>query len=611
MGVSPPARTPPRAPNQWRPPVPTTPPVRRRLRALVAPPLLLAALGWSAPAPAEGLAGPYLAAEQAARRGDVAAAATYFGAALAQDPANPDLMERAVTHQVAAGQIDSAVALARQLEAARPGHHLSVLLLAADALRRGDWAAARAQLASEAGEQAPFVGQLVDAWAAFGAGDAAAARALLTALETDEIGGPAGQLVAAYHLGLVEAAAGDDLAAVAAFERAQERSGTGTLRLARLRAGALARLGRVAEAQALVTERLAETFGDRRLERLAADLAQGTVPDPVVRTAEEGAAESLFSIAGFLARGANRVIGLGYARLGIWLNPDLVEARLLAADMLNEDAQYAQAISVFEGVPSDAPEALDAMIGRAEAIEADGRPEDGIAAMNEVVARFPRTLEAQTALGDMLRRQEKFAEAATAYDAAVALVPVIENRHWPLLYQRGIAFERSKQWPRAEADFRRALALEPDQPLVLNYLGYSLVDMGLNLTEARAMIEKAVEQRPDDGYIVDSLGWVLYRLGDFAGAVTHLERAVELRPVDPVINDHFGDALWLVGRKTEARFQWRRALSFEPEAEAATRIRRKLADGLDVVLAEEEAAGKPAILGGGDPVPGAPAKNGG
>ena len=195
-----------------------------------------------------------------------------------------------------------------------------------------------------------------------------------------------------------------------------------------------------------------------------------------------------------------------------------------------------------------------------------------------------------------MRRDEQYAEAAVAYDGALALIPDPESHHWPLFYQRGISYERSKQWDKAEADFRKALDLQPDQPLVLNYLGYSWVEMRKNLAEAQAMIEKAVEQRPEDGYIVDSLGWVLYRLGDFPGAVKHLERAVELRPVDPVINDHFGDALWQVGRRIEARFQWKRALSFEPEDKDAIRIRKKLAQGLDKVMAEEAAAGEPGII---------------
>jgi tetratricopeptide (TPR) repeat protein len=147
-------------------------------------------------------------------------------------------------------------------------------------------------------------------------------------------------------------------------------------------------------------------------------------------------------------------------------------------------------------------------------------------------------------------------------------------------------------WDKAEADFRSALERNPDQPQVLNYLGYSMVEKGINLDEALSMIERAVEARPDSGYIIDSLGWVLYRLGRYDEAVEPMEKAVEIEAVDPIVNDHLGDVYWAVGRTREAEFQWHRALSFEPKEEDAARIRRKLEVGLDVVLEEE---GAPAL----------------
>jgi tetratricopeptide (TPR) repeat protein len=561
----------------------------------------LAIPGIVSPAPASaqelsGIAGPYLAAENAARRGDIAEAARLYTEALARDTNNADLMERSVTHLTASGQIASAIPVARRLDELRPGHHLGVLLLAADALKQGDPVRARGLLATGGSENGPFVGQLIDAWAAYSSGDVEAARQILIGLEQNGTGGAAGEIVAAYHIGLLESAAGQDTEAGAALDRAAERAGGTTLRMARIRAGVQARLGLIDEARATITDRLALTLGDRRLEALERDLAAGKIPAPVVRSGLEGAAEALFGVSGYLARGTSRKISLAYAQLAAHLNPDLVEARLLIAGILQQDGQYELAIAAFEAIPDDVPEALEAEIGRAEAMQAAGRIEEGIAVLRSTVAAHPRWIEAHTSLGDMLRRDTRFAEAGEAYDGALALVPQPERRHWPLFYQRGIAFERSQQWPRAEADFRKALELEPDQPLVLNYLGYSWVEMGENLAEAQAMIEKAVEQRPEDGYIVDSLGWVLFRLGDFDGAVEHLEKAVELRPVDPVINDHFGDALWLIGRQIEARFQWKRALSFDPEEEEAERIRRKLAEGLDVILEEEAAAGNPAII---------------
>jgi Flp pilus assembly protein TadD len=209
-----------------------------------------------------------------------------------------------------------------------------------------------------------------------------------------------------------------------------------------------------------------------------------------------------------------------------------------------------------------------------------GRTDEAVASLSALAAERPARADALIAMGDLLRGKERFAEAAAAYDKAFARVTAIEPRHWALFYSRGIALERSNQWERAQADFLKALELNPDQPYVLNYLGYSWVEHGVNLDKALSMIETAVKLRPDDGYIVDSMGWVLYRLGRYDEAVPHLERAVELRPADATINDHLGDAYWRIGRETEARFQWQRALVFKPEPAEAREIETKIKRGL-------------------------------
>jgi Flp pilus assembly protein TadD len=228
-----------------------------------------------------------------------------------------------------------------------------------------------------------------------------------------------------------------------------------------------------------------------------------------------------------------------------------------------------------------------AAIGRADALRAQGEDDAAVQALRDLAVEFADRRQVHSALADMLRRLERYEEATEAYNRVVSLIEPPDPIDWSIYYARGITYERTGKWPQAEADFKLALELEPDHPLVLNYLGYSWVDMGMHLEEAKGMIEKAVELRPDDGYITDSLGWVLYRLEDFEGAVSYLERAVELEPVDPIITDHLGDALWMVGRRIEARFQWKRAISFEPEEKDLPRIQRKLEVGLDQVLAEE------------------------
>jgi Flp pilus assembly protein TadD len=179
-----------------------------------------------------------------------------------------------------------------------------------------------------------------------------------------------------------------------------------------------------------------------------------------------------------------------------------------------------------------------------------------------------------------MRSHKRYAEAVLYYDRAIALISKPETKHWSYFYARGTCYERLKKWPLAEADLQRAIQLSADQPLVLNYLGYTWIDQNRNLKQGLSLIEKAVRLKPDDGYIVDSLGWAYYRLGNFKEAVRHLERAVELKPEDPTLNDHLGDAYWRVGREREARFQWEQALTLNPEPEEIDKIKRKLQKGL-------------------------------
>jgi Flp pilus assembly protein TadD len=192
----------------------------------------------------------------------------------------------------------------------------------------------------------------------------------------------------------------------------------------------------------------------------------------------------------------------------------------------------------------------------------------------------PDRFEPLFRLGNMLRAKERFEEAAAAYDRAIERVAEPRREHWTIFYFRGITRERTESWELAEADFLKALELEPEQPFVMNYLAYSWIEKELHLDRAKGMLVRAVELRPDDGYIVDSLGWVYFRLSEYDKGVTYLERAVELRPQDPVINDHLGDAYWRVGRHQEARFQWRRALSLGPEEAEALTIEKKIDSGL-------------------------------
>ncbi|SDZ73097.1 tetratricopeptide repeat protein [Rubrimonas cliftonensis] len=539
--------------------------------------------------------GAYLAARSADALGAVGAAARFYAEALEADPGNVALMEGAALNLIASGQIEAGAAMAERLAELAPDHRVANLALVAAALAQGDHVAARERLAEQPDAFLPLTRRLLEAWAAFGAGDVAAAEAALAELSEP----PIFRLFADAHLGMLRHAAGDAAGAIEAFERAEAAASGPTTRLSLAHGAALEALGRDDEARELYERtEAASRLGDPTMAAAIARLDAGGATVAPVATMAEGAAEALFGVATALGGDSGRRFALAHARLSTHLRPDLAPAQLLIAELLQGDGQDEAALAVYAATPASDPLWARAQIGRAGALEALGRTDAAIEALRALVATNATSLDAQLALADQLRRAERFDEAATRYDRALELAETGGDPDWTLYYQSGIAHERAGNWPVAEAHFLRALELEPDQPLVLNYLGYTWVEMGHNLAEAQAMIEKAVDQRPDNGYITDSLGWVLYKLGDFDGAVTWLERAVELAPVDPVINDHFGDALWRVGRRLEAQFQWKRARSLDPEPKDLARIKRKLAVGLDIVLEEEAEAARGAASAG-------------
>ncbi|MDH5772856.1 MAG: tetratricopeptide repeat protein, partial [Rhodospirillaceae bacterium] len=271
------------------------------------------------------------------------------------------------------------------------------------------------------------------------------------------------------------------------------------------------------------------------------------------------------------------------AQLALYLYPDFPAAISVVGGILESYQRYDDANSVYKKITKSSIMYEQAQLRIAANLERLEQVDAAIKMLKEISTENKSNANALVELGDVLRRAERFSDAATAYSQALGRISKIEKHHWGIFYSRGISFERSGNWKKAEADFLTALEMEPDQPFVLNYLGYSWIEKKLNLEKAVSMIQKAVDLRPRDGYIVDSLGWGLYQLGDFATAVKKLERAVLLRPEDPIINDHLGDALWRVGRLREARFQWERALTLDPEEKDIEKIKEKLQSGLSAV----------------------------
>jgi Flp pilus assembly protein TadD len=303
-------------------------------------------------------------------------------------------------------------------------------------------------------------------------------------------------------------------------------------------------------------------------------------PAPLVRSAAEGAAEAFFGAASVLSRQDGGEAAEIYLQLALYLRGDFAVARILLADILEGSRRVGEALTLYNSVDAKSPFAWSAQLRAAAALEELNRSADAIALLRKMSVEEPTRLEPLITIGDIFRGEQKFTEAAEVYGEAIVRAGNPTEQHWSLFYERGIAHERSKQWPLAEADFQQALKLAPEQPLVLNYLGYSWVERGEHLEQALGMLNRAVQLKPNDGFIVDSLGWAQFHLGRFGEAVNNLERAVELKPDDPTINDHLGDAYWRVGRKVEARFQWKRALGLKPEPGLVPAIRSKIEAGL-------------------------------
>lgn len=559
------------------------------MRTLTARLLASVALGLALAAPlrAEENPGAYLAARSAAYDRNYAEAAVWFGLALEDDPENIGLLEGVLQSRLGLGDFTGAVSVAEKLVAAgQPGQGAPIAVL----VRNADAGDFDAILADTSGRNiSALYDQLTKAWAEVGNGRMTEALAGFEEVTKT----PGLEAFGLYHRALALASVGDYEGADAIL------SGQTNGPINLMRRGVIAhmqilsQLERNPDALAL----LDKAFGsepDPAIDALRARLNAGEpIAYDVTRNAKDGLAEVMFTIAGALNSEADDTFTLVYARAAAHLRPDNTEAVLLVAGLLENLGQNDLAASTYAEIPATDPSYFIAEIGRANSLKRAGRAEAALEALQALSRTNPDIVAVQMALADSLRVAERWAEAIVSYDAAVALIPDPQPGHWPVFYSRGVSHERAGNWPAAEADFRKAMALNPEQPQVLNYLGYSFIERGENLDEALTLIEKAVALNPEAGYIIDSLAWAYYQLGRFQDAVEPMEKASLLEPVDPVVTDHLGDVYWAAGRKLEAQFQWRRALSFDPAEKDAVRIRRKLDVGLDVVRAEE---GAPPIL---------------
>ena len=535
------------------------------------------------------VSGNYLSALVAGADRDTPAAAAYFREVLRSDPRNATLIERAFVASLANGDIDDALDLGRRLVKADPKNGLAHLTLGIGQLKQGHWVAARREFAlGGTGRERDVTATLLTAWAYAGQGDEQQALGAIDGLRDTGFG-----VFREYHAALIADMANDLPEAVKRFKAAYASDKT-ILRLVDAYARFEARHGAKDEA-----EHALEAYQDvlphhPLIEADLADLKADRPMPPLIKTAQDGAGEVLYGLGAAGGRQGDELAAIVYLRLSLFLAPQNALATVTLADLYARLKQNDEAIALYGSVPASSPLHANAEVQIGITQDAMGKPDDAIKTLQGIVAKQPMDLDALTTLGNVQREQKQFGDAVTSYTQALATLPPDDKGAWVLLYFRGISYERNKDWPKAQADFQHALKISPDQPLVLNYLGYSWVDRGEHLDEAFAMLRKAVADRPEDGFIIDSLGWADFKLGHYEEAVKELERAIALKPGDPTINDHLGDAYWRVGRKLDAQFQWNHARDLNPDPEDLPQILTKIDHGLPDVKPTTSAEGQPA-----------------
>jgi len=511
-----------------------------------------------------GVFGAYLIGRFATQTGDLDVAADQLETALTQDAGVAEIANQAFVAAVMAGRSSAA-----RLAVGAPDNAVAGLVLADRDARAENWEQAEARFANLPQQGVTqILRPLLIAWAEHGAGRTAAALAeLQPTLDERRYRG-----IIALHAALIADLGGLKPEADRLYQTAQVEYGGLNMRLGQILASWQARQGNPDEARQIIRD-MVGVNGDMALARTALERDLAERP---VRNATDGIAETYLAMAATLRQQNANDSAQVLLQLALELRPDFTAARLLLALIQEAGKRTAAAVETLASVPPSDPLAAVVTLRRASLLDAMNHEEEAAQLLEALAQQYPDRPEPLEQIADSLRRHNRYAEAVAVYDRAVARVGTPTRVNWPLFYERGVALERAGEWPKAEADFEYALQLAPDQPNVLNYLAYAWIEQGRNVDRARQMIERAVEQRPNDGAFVDSLGWALLRQGDTAGALRNLERAVELQPEDPTINAHFGDVLDAVGRRREAEFQWRRALNLHPEPDDQARIEGKL-----------------------------------
>ncbi|OQM74949.1 tetratricopeptide repeat protein [Manganibacter manganicus] len=537
----------------------------------------------SKPVEITSLSGAYLAARVAEMDNDLDNAIKFYKQALAFDPGDVNLQQSLMLSLIAQGRFDESLPYATRLKEVPDVERFSRLALAVDSFRKEDYSKAQYWLKfSLQGDLDRLIAGIMTAWAKEGAGNGADALAYIDQLKGPEWFG----LFKSFHRALIADAAGMTDRADSAYSATVKNTAAGGaapetwIRAAEAYAGFLARHGHKDKALAALDEAEKFVTGKPEIIALREKITKGEKIEPLVATPSDGAAEILLDLATALNRGGGQPFVRLYLEYALAMNPDSAAVLVQLAGIAEQLKDGERAIGYYRRVADNSPLKEVAELQLGLNLADLGRQDEAVSHLKALVDANPDDMRGYLALGGVYGSKENFRAAADLYDKAVEHLKTPDKGDWNIFYQRGIAYERLKEWPKAEPNFRKALELNPDQPQVMNYLGYSWVDRGENYKEALAMIQKAVDLRPSDGYIVDSLGWAYFKLGRYDDAVRELERAVSLKPEDPVLNAHLGDAYWRVGRRLEATFQWSTARDLKPDPDVLAEVQKKLADGL-------------------------------
>lgn len=542
------------------------------------------------PIKAGSFAGAYLAGRVAASDNQPDLAISYFKQALDFEPNNVSMQQDMLLTLLSAGKFKDAVTLAKRLKESPDVERYVRLTLACDALLRKNYNTAKNELKfSDPSDMDVLSTGLIGAWATFGRGNTTGAIE-----EVKKLLGPAWyDLFLSYHLALMSDLAGRKDDAQRYYKQALHDQQGGAAapdtyeRIIISFASFDLRNNKREEALATLREGEKMLTGRDTLKNIRQQVENGSSLDMVVKTPQEGSAEVLYDLGTAINRGGAEAFARIFLQLANALHPHNDATLFQLADISSKLEENDRAIDIYQEIPVKSPYYRDAELRLALILADEGKSEEAIRHLSALEKEFPEDQRISMAMTGVYMQDKAYDKAAEVMDRAIARIPHLEKENWLMLYQRGMAEERLKEWDKAEPDFRKALELSPDQPQVLNYLGYSLIDRNEKLDEALNMVKKAAELRAQDGYIVDSLGWAYYKLGRYDEAVKTLENAIKLRPEDPTINDHLGDAYWQVGRKLEATFQWNHAIAGKPEPEELAKIQEKLKSGLKTETAEK------------------------